>query len=105
MTKAERQWIESILELGCIVCLLFRGVRTPAEVHHLLRAGRRLGHLFTIPLCYWHHRSGRNDEEVVSRDQCVRRFEQRYGKESYLLEQTKKRVDGTSPSPAEAPKE
>lgn len=89
MTNKEKAWINAILELGCIVCLLFRGVRTPAEAHHLLSGGRRLGHLFTIPLCFLHHRSGRNDEEVVSRDHNAKRFEARYGKESWLLEQTK----------------
>ena len=48
----------------------------------------------TIPLCYWHHRSGRNDEQVVSRDQNQTRFERRYGKESWLLEQVRNMVKG-----------
>ena len=51
-----------------------------------------MGHTFTIPLCFNHHRSGRNDAEVVSRDHNQRRFEARYGSEIYLLEQTRIRV-------------
>ena len=55
----------------------------------MLSGGRRMGHLFTIPLCYLHHRSGRNDAQATSRDQNQRRFELRYGTERELLEQTR----------------
>jgi hypothetical protein len=89
MTHAERVWMDRITQLGCIVCWLSEGMTTPAEVHHMLSGGRRLGHLSTIPLCYLHHRSGRNDEEVVSRDQSQRRFEERYGTEAFLLMETR----------------
>lgn len=91
-TKAESAWMDSICQLGCIVCLLFKGVVSPAEPHHMLRGGRRRGHLFTIPLCPLHHRSGRNDDEVVSRDQNQRRFEKRYGTEDSLLAKTRELV-------------
>jgi len=66
---------------------------TPAEVHHMLSGGRRMGHLFTIPLCYLHHRSGRNDDTIVSRDQNQPRFEARYGPELELLEKTREIVE------------
>lgn len=26
------------------------------DIHHLLRAGKRMGHQYTICLCVWHHR-------------------------------------------------
>jgi hypothetical protein len=89
MTRAEREWLDLITRLGCIVCMLEGMGATPAEPHHMLSAGRRMGHLFTIPLCPLHHRSGRNDAQVVSRDQNQRRFERRYGTEAYLLEKTR----------------
>lgn len=92
MTKAERAWMDAIVQIGCIVCSVTGRGYAPAEVHHLLSGGRRKGHLFTIPLCWSHHRSGRNDEHIVSRDQNQRRFERRYGTEEYLLEQTRERV-------------
>ena len=91
-TKAEEEWLDLIVQLGCIVCILEFLGRTPAEPHHMLSGGRRIGHKATIPLCFNHHRSGRNDAKVVSRDQNQRRFEARYGKETYLLEQTKLKV-------------
>jgi len=77
--KAERDWMDAITQMGCCICIREGRGRTPAEVHHMLAGGRRQGHLFTLPLCYWHHRSGRNDAEIVSRDQNRRRFEARYG--------------------------
>ena len=93
MRKAEKSWLDAVTQLGCIVCWLFHGVFSPAEVHHLLQCGRRLGHLFSIPLCFLHHRSGRDDEEVVSRDHNQKRFEARYGTEQSLLEKTKALVE------------
>lgn len=92
MTRLERAWMDAITQLGCIVCLLFRHVFSPPDVHHMLDGGRRRGHLFSIPLCPMHHRSGRNDAEVVSRDQNQRRFEARYGTEESLLAKTRELV-------------
>lgn len=93
MTRPEREWLDAITRIGCIVCILEGRGATPAEPHHMLEGGRRMGHLFTIPLCPTHHRSGRNDAEVVSRDQNQRRFERRYGAEIYLLAKTRVFVD------------
>lgn len=92
MTKAEKRWLDAITQLGCIVCLLFLRIFTPAEPHHLLSGGRRRGHLFSIPLCPPHHRFGMDDGRATSRDQCRRRFEARYGTEEDLLARTKQEV-------------
>lgn len=89
MTKLEKRWLNAITELGCIVCLVFDRLFSPAEPHHLLDGGRRRGHLFTIPLCPGHHRFGLDTEVATSRDQCRRRFEARYGTEESLLEKTR----------------
>lgn len=91
-TKAESAWMDAICQLGCIICRLFHNVFSPAEPHHMLSGGRRRGHLFTIPLCFLHHRSGRNDAQVVSRDQNQQRFEKRYGTEDSLLAKTRELV-------------
>lgn len=92
MTIAESAWMDAIQQIGCIACIVDEKPTSIAEIHHMLSGGRRLGHLFTLPLCFWHHRSGRNDEQVVSRDQNQRRFEARYGKESDLLEKVRQMV-------------
>ena len=80
------------VRLGCIICLIEGRGESQAEVHHLLSGGRRMGHLFTIPLCALHHRGGRNDADVVSRDHNQRRFEMRYRPEKWLLAETQRRV-------------
>lgn len=89
-TKEEKEWMASIVRLGCVVCRL-RGLgESPADCHHLLSGGRRMGHLFTIPLCAIHHRRGSKGH--ISRDQCLRRFEAEYGTEQQLLERTRELV-------------
>lgn len=92
MTKKEKAWMDAITQLGCIVCVITGKGETPAEPHHMLSGGRRKGHLYTIPLCPTHHRSGRNDDEVVSRDQNQRRFEAEYGTEADLLKRVQQMV-------------
>lgn len=92
MTRAEKDWFRAITELGCIVDRLQFGARVPPERHHLLRGGRRIGHMDSIPLCPAHHRSGRNDAACVSRHPWKRAFEKRYGTEQFLLETTRELV-------------
>lgn len=92
-TKAEKEWFDDITRVGCIVCRRERRYCVPAEVHHMLSGGRKMGHLFTLPLCFEHHRSGRNDERVTSRDHNQRRFEARYGTEAGMLEEVRGLVE------------
>jgi hypothetical protein len=81
--KLERAWMDAITQLGCVVCLVHERIFSPSEPHHLLSGGRRRGHLYTIPLCPPHHRFGLNNGQATSRDQCRRRFEERYGASSH----------------------
>ena len=93
MTKVEKAWLDAICRVGCIVCRLQGLGATPAEPHHLLlKSGRRMGHLFTIPLCPEHHRGHRNDAKCISRHPYRSAFEARYGTEAQLLERTKELV-------------
>lgn len=92
MTKAEEQFQRDVRELGCIVCRLFKNVFTPCEIHHMLSGGRRMGEMFVLGLCYWHHRAGLNNKDCVSRGQNQRRFEAAYEKEATMLEKTKELV-------------
>lgn len=93
MTKAEKAYQDAVRRLGCIVCWLFHGVFTPCEIHHMLSGGRRMGERYVLGLCYWHHRSGRNDAECVSRDHNQRRFEARYMPEAELLKVQDEKVE------------
>jgi hypothetical protein len=62
-------------------------------MHHILRNGKRVDDLHTIPLCPIHHRLGVNDKVAVSRHPWKKEFEKRYGTEWELFEQTKQRVE------------
>lgn len=92
MKKAERQFQAKIRELGCIACIVAGRGPTFCEIHHILSGGRRMGEMFVLGLCAMCHRSGRNDEEIVSRHPFKREFEARYGTEQALLEDCKRRL-------------
>lgn len=84
--KAEREWMDAIAQAGCCACKQ-EGYTTPAEVHHITSAGRRMGHLFTIPLCRWHHQLGDADRPSVHG--AKRSFEAKYGTQLELLARLK----------------
>lgn len=55
-TKAERERLNRLSDIGCICCLLSFGDKNPIyEVHHIVQT-KRLGHWYTLPLCVRHHR-------------------------------------------------
>lgn len=88
--------MDAICQIGCIACRVMGITGVPAEPHHLLSGGRRIGHLFTIPLCQLHHRSHVNDGVIVSRHPWKRCFEAAYGTEQELLEQTRNLVGASA---------
>lgn len=84
-TVAESAWMDAITTLGCIACYLDGHPGTPGAVHHLLRGGQRIGHLFTICLCDpGHHQQGQA-VGLISRHPWKARFESKYGTEASLL--------------------
>lgn len=84
-TKDEQLWMELVVESGCIVCRLFHDAPdTPCEIHHMLSdSHERLGHLYTIGLCYGHHRG--REEGKVPRHSPKCKFEEAYDTEMNLL--------------------
>lgn len=93
-TKLERAWMDAITQIGCIVCLVFeRAPGTPGAVHHLLRGGRRIGHLDSICLCDPGHHQRSPIAAKISRHPDKARFEQAYGTEAALLEKSRRIVE------------
>jgi hypothetical protein len=72
--------------MGCVACRLDGLGFRPAAVHHILRGGRRIGHLFTLPLCDPGHHQGGQPLGMLSRHPWKAQFEARYGTELELLE-------------------
>ena len=92
MTKAEAKFQQDLRTMGCIVCRLFLGVRSPANIHHILSGSRRKGEMFALPLCRYHHQGGCNNPTYVSRHPFKKAFEARYGSELVLLEKCKELI-------------
>ena len=91
MKKADKQRYQKLADLGCICCLIYEGVWSPIDVHHINgRTGN--GNQETIGLCFHHHREGSNCKEYVSRHPWLTEFESRYGTEDFLLEETNKLI-------------
>lgn len=64
-TVAEQARFLTLKELGCVVCALVGDVRPrKIEAHHIVRGNKRLGHLYTLPLCLGHHRGLWTDQVV-----------------------------------------
>lgn len=83
-TKSEKEKYRKIAELGCSLCRHQGNEGTPAELHHIRRAGRR-GDAPVIPLCPYHHRGSNTSIHGMGR----RRFEAEYDvTEESLLAQT-----------------
>ena len=74
-TKAEREHMGRVADLGCLIC------QQPANVHHI-RTERIKSHFLTIPLCREHHQGD------FSIHNGKREFENIYGSELHLLAQT-----------------
>jgi hypothetical protein len=81
----EQAWMDRARAFGCVVCFLQTGLRTPAAIHHILSGGRRMGHLFTLPLCDPGHHQNSRSKDKISRHPDKARFEAAYGTELELL--------------------
>jgi len=84
-TKEEAAWMAAIVAHGCIACRLEGRPPRPTAVHHILRGGVRMGHLFTLPLCDPGHHQNGSQFGMVSRHPWKARFEAKYGAEMELL--------------------
>lgn len=55
-----------IRSLGCMCCALKGDVsKKPVEIHHIKSGNKRMGHLYTIPLCSAHHRGKRGFKMTI----------------------------------------
>lgn len=83
MKKTDREWIQRVVALGCVVC------RMPAEYHHLLTGkamGKKASHLDGFGLCPNHHRHGGHGVAIHA---GVKTWEDNFGTEAHHLEKTR----------------
>lgn len=85
-TKAEREHLSRVAELGCWACRKDGNYGTPAEIHHIrdgMGMAQRASDFETIPLCPAHHRTG--ERGTLSVQNHYQQFQNRYGSERQLL--------------------
>lgn len=93
-TKEEREWMGAIVDFGCLCCFLDGHPNTPPSVHHILRGGRRIDHLHTLPLCErGHHQPDKRSGKLsVHYDRAA--FKAKYGTEMELLDKMRELIYG-----------
>tara|TARA_A100001015_G_C15003072_1_gene719421 strand:- start:1300 stop:1623 length:324 start_codon:yes stop_codon:yes gene_type:complete len=83
-TKAEKDHMDRVRDLGCIICRQQGMGRVPCEIHHVYGKTKPGAHFYVLPLCFQHHRMG-SDKEPISRHPWKARFVATYGTEEHLL--------------------
>lgn len=87
MRKEDREHLQRVAELGCVLCRNLGFGVSPAEIHHLRKGcgvGQRASHKRAIPLCPPHHRTGGYGVAIHAGQKMWERI---YGSEEELLEQ------------------
>jgi hypothetical protein len=97
-TKADKRRFSLLPQVGCICCKAYGIHNEWVQIHHIVEGNKRLGHQYTIPLCYWHHENV--PPEGMTRKQAEakvgpslkskKKFNEVFGGEIELLEWTNK---------------
>lgn len=85
-TKAEKEWMDLVAQLGCLIC------GQPAQLHHATgnkSMSQKNSNYDVLPLCVLHHTSGGHGIAIHA---GVKTWEANFGSQKDLLEQVKKEV-------------
>lgn len=82
MTNKERQHLNQIASLSCLIC-----GDTRVEVHHVRRYGEKRNNFKTVPLCILHHRGSQGIHYLGKK-----LFERLYMTQDEMLIETEKRL-------------
>ncbi|HAT3797001.1 TPA: hypothetical protein I8624_005049 [Serratia marcescens] len=94
MRKEDREHLQRVADLGCVVCRNLGYGSSPAEIHHLRKGcgiGQRSSHKRAIPLCPPHHRTGGYGVAIHAGQ---KKWEGIYGTEESLLAQIESELRG-----------
>ena len=92
-TKAEKELHDRIARLGCIACLLDGRQNPVVSIHHIDGRTKPEAHRQVLPLCAGHHQDGTGAPGLIAVHPYKARFEERYGKQSDLLEMCMARIE------------
>lgn len=73
-----KEYNDKVVSLGCLLC----PPNTLATCHHINSGFKRMGDIFTLPLCWDIHHEGYKTESVGNNKKG---FIEKYGNEVYLL--------------------
>lgn len=93
MKISEKEHLNKLSDMGCIVCRNVGYGDSPAEIHHLRKgcgAGQRASNYRAIPLCPQHHRLGGYGVAIHAGQ---KEWEKNFGTEEQLLEQALKEIE------------
>ena len=87
-TKKEKEHMDRVSRLNCLICRKEVNPFSPAELHHIrdvsmIGLGQRAKHTQVIPLCIAHHRIGKESFHNNSRA-----FSKKWGSQKELLIET-----------------
>lgn len=100
-TKEDKRRFSLLPAVGCICCKAYRVHNEWVQIHHIVEGNRRLGHQYTIPLCFWHHEgvpaAGMTREQTEALIgpslKSKKRFNEIFGGEMELLKWVNKYLD------------
>lgn len=84
-TAEEDAYMKKVASIGCIICLLYLHVESPAEIHHVEGKTDPGCHFLILPLCMKHHRAEGPSKGYVSRADGKKSFEAAYMSEHDLI--------------------
>lgn len=85
-TVEEQRWIRAMQDFGCFACWCDGTSRVPGEYHHVVEAGRRLGHGWGYLLCSpGHHQPDSRSGKVSIHPGRRPAFIARYGAERDIV--------------------
>ena len=95
-TKTQQRRFDLLPQVGCICCKAYGIHNEWVQIHHIVEGGKRLGHDYTLSLCYWHHEGippegltpQQAEDKVGPSLKSKKRFNGVFGSERQLLEYT-----------------
>jgi len=85
LTKSQKRRFDAMYSLGCIACRIAGHGFEPAQIHHILSGGKRIGHDATIGLCPWHH-VGETSFGMPAHEMQAKRGPSMFGKKRAFVE-------------------
>lgn len=107
-TALEDERFRKLKAMRCAACFAPNNQFLPTnmgvvEIHHQLSGSTRLGHMYTVPLCTWHHRGEPSNGLSATTMSAVhgpslarssRLFRQHFGTDAQMLARVNARLEG-----------